>query len=388
MRRAAPFLVALLGLVASCTATAEPSMSSAPVPSAPQPPSTSSSPSPARASCSTAAAELSLRQQVGQLIMVGVPATPSAAELKAISEHGFGSVILTDNPNSRRAVARLVKRLQRRGGDLGLLVAADQEGGLVQRLDGPGFSRIPSAQSQAKLSDRKLQARAERWGAELAAAGVNLDLAPVADVVPTANRYRNQPVGQLGRGYGSNPKQVSQKVAAFSAGLSAAGVAVAVKHFPGLGAVSGNTDFQARVVDRTTSLDSNLLRPFRDAVRSGTPAVMISSAHYQRIDPDRPAVFSSKVIDGLRSWGFEGLVISDDLGVAKAVQQVPARNRAVRFVRAGGDVAISVSPDAAVKFAIGLRAAAAKDPELAAQITESAARVLTAKAGLGLVQCG
>lgn len=181
---------------------------------------------------------------------------------------------------------------------------------------------------------------------------------------------------------------VSRKVTAFSEGMEAAGVAVAVKHFPGLGAVQGNTDFQAQVVDRTTTAKSRRLLPFRDAVKNSVPAVMISSARYQRIDPKRPAIFSATVISLLRDWGFEGVVISDDLGVAKAVAATPKSRRATAFVKAGGDIAISVSPATAATMAKGMTKAARKNPELADQVAAATVRVLVLKQSLGVYRCG
>lgn len=339
--------------------------------------------------CSAEAASLSLAEQVGQLVMVGVNVELSAAQRAAIREHHLGSaIVMGATPGGVKQVAALTAKLDALGGDTGMLVAADQEGGLVQRLKGPGFATIPSAAQQARLSDSRLAARASGWGEQLVQAGVTLDLAPVADVVPSRYQATNQPIARLGRGYGSDPKTVSAKVAAFSEGIHAAGAAVAVKHFPGLGAVSGNTDFAATVVDRTTTASSARLRPFRDAVADGADAVMVSSARYIKIDPDNLAMFSPTVIGLLREWGFDRVVVSDDLGAAAAVGSVPAAERAVRFVRAGGDLALTVDVTTAGPMASGLRKAAEADPQLASRVAESAARVLALKASLGLYRCG
>lgn len=357
---------------------------------APTPSTTSSAPAtPATPACAAEASALGLRQQVGQLIMVGVGVDLSAATRSTITGSHLGSaIVMGPTPGGVSQVAELTKTLRELGGDTGMLVAADQEGGLVQRLKGPGFGTIPSAAVQAGLSDATLTRRATGWGAAMVKAGVLLDLAPVADVVPAANRSSNQPIARLGRGYGSDPARVSAKVDAFRAGLAQAGVAVAVKHFPGLGAVRGNTDFASRVVDSTTTARSALLRPFKDAVGNGAQAVMVSSAYYPRIDADRPAVFSPSVIGILRGWGFDGVVISDDLGAAAALRSVPADQRARRFVAAGGDLALTVDPATAGAMADGLYRAAKGDPELASRVAESAARVLALKAGLGQVSCG
>ena len=136
------------------------------------------------------------------------------------------------------------------------MLAADQEGGRVQRLKGSGFATIPSARVQAKQSNAALRRSAYDWGRELKDAGINANLAPVADVVPMSMAWVNQPIGSLRRGYDSAPEKVAAKVTAFIEGMDRAGVA-AVKHFPGLGRVRGNTDYVSRVVDtRTTRHDA------------------------------------------------------------------------------------------------------------------------------------
>jgi beta-N-acetylhexosaminidase len=149
-------------------------------------------------------------------------------------------------------MVRDVRAATRRPEMVKTLVAVDQEGGQVQRLKGRGFDTIPSAQSQAEQSDAKLTANAVRWGRQLEAVGIDADLAPVADVVPTDLGSANAPIGLLRRGYGSSPRTVAAKTSAFVTGMDRAGIATAVKHFPGLGRVRGNTDFVPRVVDNRT----------------------------------------------------------------------------------------------------------------------------------------
>lgn len=390
-----PALVLAGVLLAGCSAWPAPratdagsgsaTTSVAPTPSA----STQTPPTPTAPPCTAEADSLTLTEQVGQLIMVGVGVELTGTQRSVIRTYHLGSaIVMGATPGGAGQVATLTGKLDALGGELGMLVAADQEGGLVQRLKGPGFSTIPSAAEQASLSNSRLTASAKRWGEELAGSGVLLDLAPVADVVPVADRSTNEPIARLGRGYGSVPRTVSAKVEAFSEGMHAAGVAVAVKHFPGLGAVKGNTDFATSVVDDTTTPKSALLRPFRDAVSHGADAVMVSSARYDKIDPDHLAMFSPTVIGLLRGWGFDGVVISDDLGAAAAVRDIPASERAVRFIGAGGDLALTVDAATAGTMAAGLRKAAKADPELATRVAESAARVLALKASRGLYHCG
>ena len=389
-----PLLLASV-LVAGCAVVPvppdeTPATSQAPVPTSASPtPSPTPTPTPEPApTCRAEAEALELPERAGQLVMVGVEGPLDAAERRAITRHHLGSVILMGT--STRGVAGtadLTDSLQDLTDGIGLLVAVDQEGGAVQRLRGAGFDRIPAAADQAKLSPTKLTRRATGWARQLAKAGVQLNLAPVADVVPRANRTRNEPVAQLRRGYGSDPAKVSAHVGAFIDGMHAGGVGAAVKHFPGLGAVRGNTDFAEEVVDSETTSTSPLLTPFADAIKQGSDAVMVSSAVYRKIDPDRMATFSPVVIGLLREWGFDKVVISDDLGAAAALRKVPGKQRATRFVAAGGDLALSVDPEVAVAMATGLVSRATDDPDFAEQLTASAARVLAQKQAYGLVEC-
>lgn len=340
------------------------------------------------AACTARAAGMNLKQQAGQLVMIGVTGRLDSSEAAVIKKYRIGSVILMGNYTGGVSQVKAVTAAVQRAGKNQVLIATDQEGGLVRRLRGSGFPTLASAATQATWSDATLSAKTRKLAKAMAKAGVRLDLAPVADVVPKANRSKNRPIARLGRGYGSSPAKVSAKVTAFRDGMTAGRVATAVKHFPGLGAVTGNTDFAAKVTDTTTTANSSLLRPFRDAVTDDADAVMVSSAYYTRIDAKNPALFSPTVIGLLRSWGFENVVISDDLGVAAAVSKVPAKKRAVRFVAAGGDLAITVNPRLAGSFTSGLVTKAKSSPAFARKMTQATARVLTLKESLGLISCG
>ena len=116
------------------------------------------------------------------------------------------------------------------------------------------------------------------------------------------------------------------------------------KHFPGLGRVAGNTDFTANVVDTVTTANDPYLNSFRAAVGAGVPMVMVALANYAKIDPTELAVFSPTVMRLLRNGlGFNGVIVSDDLGQATAVQSVAEPNRANGFLAAGGDLVTSQS---------------------------------------------
>src|SRR5205823_880021 len=134
-------------------------------------------------------------------------------------------------------------------GKVGMFVAVNQEGGLIQALRGPGFDTIPPATEQGTLDPATLRTNATAWGRQLIAAGVNMNFAPVLDVLPPGTDQQNQPIGVLKRGFGHDPTTVADHGLAFMEGMVRARVISVVKHFPGLGRVRGNTDFAANVVD-------------------------------------------------------------------------------------------------------------------------------------------
>jgi beta-N-acetylhexosaminidase len=353
------------------------------------------SPSAAADCVSRTLTSLTEAQRVGQLFMIGlIDDRLDATERAAIRDAHLGSMLFTATTtvgvDGLRDVTDAVQALatDETTGGIGFLIAANQEGGRIQALRGAGLQRIPSAVEQGKLSPATLQAAASRWGRELRAAGVNVDLAPVADVVPAGTEAGNAPIGQLDREFGSDPASVAEHVAAFIRGMAAAGVSTSAKHFPGLGRVVGNTDFTADVVDDVTTRGDSYLRPFGAAIDAHAPFVMVSLATYERLDADHLAVFSPPILHGILhdDLGFRGVVISDSLG-ATAVGDVPVATRALDFIGAGGDM-IVINPSApAVTMAKALVERAAGDATFRHRIDDATFRVLRAKDQLGLLPC-
>jgi beta-N-acetylhexosaminidase len=343
--------------------------------------------------CAEVAGAMSLSEQVGQTVMVAQSSTqPSASGRRVIRRLHLGSVVLLGNSRVGRArTAQLTHDLRDGAGTVdgvGLLVAVDQEGGLVQRLQGRGFSTIPSARTQAVWSDRTLRRRAETWSSQLGRAGIDLNLAPVADVVPSSVGGDNEPIYALRRGYGPRPAVVARKTVAVVEGMHAGGTATAVKHFPGLGRVRGNTDTTATVVDATTTRHDQLLAGFRADVEHGTDAVMVSSATYRKIDAKRPATYSATVIEGMlrKDLSFGGVVVSDDL-LGRALASTSVRSRGVRFLDAGGDLALVGDTGAAARVHDGLLDRARADRAFRTRVEQSATRVVELKSRQGLVTC-
>lgn len=354
---------------------------------------TSAAVKPASGCLSQVLGHLTLAQQVGQLFLVGVAGDVAGPSLTAaVRSHHFGSLLLTRSAAGTTALARQAAAMQALPpadtGGVGFFIAANQEGGAVQQLTGPGFAAMPSALVQGGWPAGTLRAAATQWGTDLRAAGVNLNLAPVMDVVPAATAASNAPIGALMREFGSDPAANGAHGAAFVEGMAAAGVMTVAKHFPGLGRVTGNTDFTPDVTDNVTTASDPYLAPFRAAIAAGVPMVMVALATYPRIDSSGLAVFSPVVMRLLRDGlGFAGVIVSDDLGQARAVQAVPAAKRALAFLAAGGDLIISQNLGPADQMAAAVLAAASGNAAFRATVGAAAARVLTAKQAAGLLPC-
>ncbi len=333
---------------------------------------------------------MTLRERVGQLVMAPLYAGSDPSVLSdLIADRHVGSILLIGNWTSGVAgVAQAVSTLQSYASDGNkLLVTTDQEGGLVQHLQGEGFDRMPSATDQGAMSLDRLRASASVWGSQLKSAGVNIDLAPVVGTV-TVPRASNDPIGALDRDFGLDADGNAQHAKAFIQGMHDADVGSVVKHYPGLGAVTGNTDFTTDgILDTTTILDGEQIKAFNDSLDANPAMVMMSLATYQAIDPNNPAVFSSTLItDYLRGKvGFQGVVTSDSMSAA-ALGGFEPSDLGVRLVDAGGDLACIGDTDYVQPILDGLYAKASSDSTFSSKVRQSAIRVMTLKYDMGLAQ--
>jgi beta-N-acetylhexosaminidase len=397
LRRGAALSVLTAGVLALAGCGSGPPPAPAPAAPAPPPapePSASAPPSarPSGGDCVHGQLDaMPARTRAGQLFLLGMPADGATSVRAAISANAPGGVFLSGRGKGGAATTRsLLDGVQRSGASaahgIGMITAVDQEGGQIQVLSGPGLDTMPSASTQGGWSTAMLRGRAERWGQQLRSAGINVDLAPVADAVPVSLGTANGPIGRYHRQYGSDPDAVGSHAAAFAEGLSAAGIRPVVKHFPGLGRVRGNTDTTSGVTDDQTTLADTAA--YGTAARAGNAWTMVSTAVYSRIDPDNPAAFSPTVLAAERKITPDGgLILSDDLGVAKQVASVSAGQRAVRFLAAGGDVALTASAGSLGPMIDAVVARAGSDPEFAARVADAETRVLTAKQSMGLLRC-
>jgi len=382
---------------ASGTSAASPPAATTSAPSSATPSTASPSPSQdAAAACVSSTVEsMTPAQRLGQLFMVGFDTNAPLGSLDdLVGGSHVGNVIYLGGWEGADKVTRTSEHLQglvsgRSTGDVGLLIAADQEGGEVHQLRGEGFTRPPSAKEQATMSSAALTRAATGWARELKAAGVNVNLAPVTDTVPTSIGRANEPIGRYGRQYGSDPETVERASAAFLEGMLAGGIEGTVKHFPGLGRIRNNTDFSSTgITDDVTDANDPFLQPFAAGVKAGAGLVMVGSARYSKLDPKVPAMFSAPIVtDLLRGdLGYDGVVITDDVN-AQAVRSTPAPQRAVRFIDAGGDIVLTGNAAVAPAMIAAVKAKAADDTAFAAKVDASVQRVVTLKERMGLLPC-
>ncbi|HUE66749.1 MAG TPA: glycoside hydrolase family 3 protein [Candidatus Acidoferrum sp.] len=242
------------------------------------------------------------------------------------AERGLGGVVLfARNVGDGEKLRSLVGRLHE--ARPGLLVAIDEEGGDVTRLESRTGSSYPGNLALGAAGDPALtEGVARAIGRDLAAYGIDLDLAPVADVNTDP---RNPVIGV--RSFGSNPDEVATHTAAWVRGLQGAGVAACAKHFPGHGATSADSHLELPVGEPE-------LRPFEAAIAQGVRAVMSAHIVVPGID-DAPATISPGVMTGLLrgELGFDGLAISDGLDMRGISGERGIASAAVLAVRAGCD---------------------------------------------------
>ena len=264
-----------------------------------------------------------------------------------IQDRHLGGVVLFDtdqpthskvrNVESQAQLTALITGLQSLA-TTPLLVAIDEEGGLVARLDQRhGF---PPTISAADLGARRDVAFTQQAGTQiaetLASVGVNLNLAPVVDlnVNPT-----NPIIGSLGRSFSADPAVVTSQAEAFIEGHRSVGVLTTLKHFPGHGSSTGDTHLG--VVDVTDTWSEVELEPFRNIVHDSlADAVLTAHVFNSKLDPEHPATLSHPTITGIlrEQIGWDGVVISDDMQMG-AIRQAYGYTDALRLaILAGVDV--------------------------------------------------
>ena len=305
-------------------------------PSSTHPPATTSPPCSADAVIAT----WPLEQRLAQLLMVGVDARNGSEAEALVAGSGVGGVFIGGQETgifTDGSLARL-----RSPAPVPPFVAVDEEGGRVQRIDQLAGS-IPSARSMAQtMTPAQVHDLAVQRGTALRDMGVTMDLAPVVDV---SGQSSGQVIGD--RSFGNDPALVAEYAGAFAAGLREAGIVPVLKHFPGHGHATGDSHRQATVTPPLADLEASDLVPYRQLLTEPQVGVMVGHLDVPGLTaPNEPASVSpSAVTDLLRTrLGYQGFVITDDLGQMAAIRRsysVP--EAALRALAAGSDMALFVT---------------------------------------------
>jgi beta-N-acetylhexosaminidase len=317
---------------------------------------------------------LSLAQQVGKLVILRFAGTSAPGYVRRVLREGraAGAILFRDNVIDPDQLAALTAQLRR--ADPEALICVDQEGGEIRIVPwaAPELSAPQQAAAGTVLADSRAAA------GDLRAAGVNVTLAPVADV-PTV------PGAALGgRAFAADPQAAATAVAEAVRGFREGGVATTLKHFPGLGGATVNTDDGPATIERNRAqLDADL-EPFQAGIEAGSEFVMASHALYPALDRERIASQSPAVIDELLrgELGFEGVVMTDSLEAAAVQAVAGVREAAVASARAGVDVILTTGRGSYIQVFRALLAEARADPEFRVRVRESAARVLAAQSSI------
>jgi beta-N-acetylhexosaminidase len=317
-----------------------------------------------------------LRAVVGEVILMRFDGTTPPAYVKRIlrERRATGVTLFAENVASPEQVRALTRRLEAaaRGG---ALVAADQEGGVARRF--PWASEA----GQPELSSPPLaQAAASATARELAAVGVNVNFAPVADVATDSGSVMGA------RAFPGDSGDVADLTAASVRGYHDSGVAATAKHFPGFGRARENTDDAPVTIDATRDELAADLAPFRAAIDEDVPAIMVSHALYPAYDPNAIASQSRPIVDDLLrgELGFDGVVATDSMEAEAVLSRSSVDEAAVRAIDAGCDLLVLTGRGSVVPVYDRLMEEAQRSPEFRRRLEESAARVLALKRKLGL----
>ena len=278
---------------------------------------------------------MNLESAALRVILSSFPGPELPGEVAQLLAEGLAGVCLfgSNTTGGVAAVATLTEAI-RVAGPLAL-VAVDEEGGDVSRLH-PGQSPVLGAAALGAVDDLDLTRAAGRAvGLDLAAAGIDLDLGPVADV----NSQPDNPVIGI-RSFGADPQRVAAHVVAWVDGLQSTGTRACLKHFPGHGDTRADSHLELPTVDADLdTLMGRELVPFRASTRAGVAAVMTSHIVVSAVDPTIPATLSVPVTALLRDdLGFEGALVTDALDMAGASAGRGIPEAAVLALLAGSDL--------------------------------------------------
>lgn len=331
---------------------------------------------------------LSLEEQIGQLFVVGLPGltvTPEIVEL--IQRYHVGGIVLFKrNLQDIQQIQALTQSLQQIAREAGhrypLLISIDQENGMVRRF-GDNTTVFPGNMTLGAINSTALTREiAQATGREMKALGINMNLAPVADV---NNNPANPVIGT--RSFGEDPQRVARHVAAMVHGYQDTGVITSLKHFPGHGDTAVDSHLALPSLPYTLErLESLELIPFHEGINAGADSVMIGHLYLPSLMPANemlPATVSPAIVRELlrQKLGYQGLIITDCMEMNAVAETIGVEQGAVMALQAGIDLVLISHQYTRQKGAIEATQQALQAGEMAPQtIQEACERVLQLKA--------
>ncbi len=341
----------------------------------------------------------SLDVMIGQMLMVGVkgtdpkdPGVQAARKMLGTGKIG-GLIFMGANMRSKSQIAKLIAYVKgSTPKNLPPLLGIDQEGGKVQRLTREhGFTDIPTAEWIGGQPLEKAYGTYARLARELSEIGININFGPVVDLnlVPS-----NPIIGLKGRSYGRDAEAVKKYAMAFVLAHRAQGILTSLKHFPGHG--SSWTDSHIDFVDLSKSWRPDELLPYSMMLKEDlADAVMVGHLYHPRFSDTlrRPASLSKKAVTGVlrKEIGFNGLIITDDLGMGAVKKHFSLKMSLIHAVNAGNDILLLVNGDHDTKEGVAklheILSRAVNDGEIKReQLYAAYQRILKVKQGLARVR--
>ncbi len=281
------------------------------------------------------------------MLVIGIAGTELTAQERDWLQHDAcgGVILFTRNFASKTQVAELTQSI-REAARFPQLICVDQEGGRVQRFR-EGYSDLPPLESFDRLYRQNAEsalalAREHAWlmASEIRATGIDLSFAPVVDL-----GRGNKAIGN--RAFSADPAIVAAFTEAYVQGMHAADMAATLKHFPGHGSVLEDTHFDEAIDDRPLEeIRRQDLLPFEAGITAGADAVMMAHVVYPQVAPE-PAGYSKRWIEDIlrQQMGFQGVVFSDDIGMAAAFSAGGIKARIDAHLDAGCDVVLVCHPE-------------------------------------------
>jgi beta-N-acetylhexosaminidase len=318
---------------------------------------------------------LGLREQVGQLLVSSFdePAVPDYIRRRLRARETAGVILFGRNGGTRAHWRQLTRSLQDAARDEALIMV-DQEGGQIRTVSFAG----PAAGQPFQGDPSAVRSQAREAARQIRSIGVNVNLAPVADV-PVAGAALG------GRGFAGDAADIAASTRASIGGMHDARVAATAKHFPGLGAAAVNTDDASTTIDASRdTLEGRELVPFRAAVAEEVPLVMLSHGLYPALDGERIASQSKPIVTGLlrRELRFEGVAVTDSIEAQAVLDRSDVARAAERSIRAGADLVLTTGSASWSAIHPRLLRSARASPAFRERVRQSAARVIGLKEDL------